>query len=934
MKRLLYITILLLCVPFACVKEQPIVTQNSDEVAVLLTLRLPSVNGSRADSRAITATDEQSISKVDILAFVEGTDGQLRYAYRAPIVSTNTASLPNVTITATVQGNSRGQIFLIAVNTPDATLDNVTLNMSFATAQLRLILSNANEWKANSSADYDPLPMYAQTAKQVVTESTGNIGTYELVRMLARIDVSTKNTIPTTEFELTEAHIFNRNSCGTLPIDFTNATVWDVTGKKALKTNIPATDPVTTNPPKIYLPSYYTSPGYSSTPYKTTTNNLIRSIYTFEAAGVIEADRLDATTVIIGGKYNGSPTTTYYRIDIHTSSTPAGYISQDILRNHLYNIEIQSVAGTGAVTPEDAFKGDVQITAEITEYNMANHSIIFDGIYNLTLSRERMNFDDAGGNVTLNITTNYDGADGAHPAGININTSSTAAWLSVTPTGALTSPQTLTLTAAPNTAPGAVARNTSFIITAGNINYEFKVNQSITPWLTTNASGYVLDGTISSFNVDATSDWTVAIKSGSNTPVLGNLPMQALLTNEGNSGTAKPVYFSTYNDLGGATPTMIVQEVILTFTDKTGLNPDKDVKVMLASGIIQPKANSYIIPKGWICPILIPIEQATDGWELAKTVETSITVPSLTGYNASFLWGEMGVADSNTASDNAADVGLIVAAGPYILVQAGNTEGNFVVAMKDATNTNIIWSWHIWVTDGYYPYVTSGQIPDSSIGDADVDGTPNTSGNAPANWLRYNLGAFKASPDVGSTMIMTSASNTDLRLDSRGLYYQWGRKDPFPMMGSVYTTGTLTTAAGATNGVLTNPRMFATNQTTYYGTVPGAGIANNSWGNGGGKTAFDPCPPAYKIPAELDAWTVGGWLGSNTGAFNTTQGRYYPYGGLRSGAQANITELLQTTMTWASAAASANTSRRWRLPNNTWQDENRWSALSVRCVAE
>jgi len=323
--------------------------------------------------------------------------------------------------------------------------------------------------------------------------------------------------------------------------------------------------------------------------------------------------------------------------------------------------------------------------------------------------------------------------------------------------------------------------------------------------------------------------------------------------------------------------------------------------------VLQPEANSYIIPKGWKKPISIPISQVARGY-----IAAGLPAPSTTGYTASVLWSEMGTPGSATTT--APDV-VVRAAGDYITVQAGNTEGNFVIAMK-TSNDDILWSWHIWVTDGYYPYTTTGEMPDSN--------TPNTI------WMNYNLGAFNAKSN-GAPTIMASTSGTNLFLDSRGLYYQWGRKDPFPMLGNVYARASLTTTAQ----VLSSPTTFASNSSDYYGTIQIDDNANNnSWGETGSKTAFDPCPPGYRVPVGANPWSGGTWITSTAGGnTNASYGGYYPYSGyLLTG----IASIESNGYAWSATGFSTSFSYalRVRAANPIMNSSNRNNGLCVRCVSE
>ena len=337
--------------------------------------------------------------------------------------------------------------------------------------------------------------------------------------------------------------------------------------------------------------------------------------------------------------------------------------------------------------------------------------------------------------------------------------------------------------------------------------------------------------------------------------------------------------------------------------------------VVLPEGTVQREANSYIIPKGWNTPILIPISQVTRGYTFARDAGEAITVPSLTGYYVSLMWSEMGTAGSTTTTTP--DV-VVRAAGDYISVQVNsNIEGNFVVEMTNSGG-DYLWSWHIWVTAGYYPYDTTNDIPNTD--------TPNTT------WMAYNLGAFNAVAS-GVPTVMTSTSNSALELDSRGLYYQWGRKDPFPMIDNIFDNAPLTTAAD----VLSRPRTLANNN-TYFGTL-GDAVANNSWDNSGSKTAFDPCPPGYKVPVGANPWSGGTWVFTPTlrGNTNTSYGGYYPYAGYRV-ESFNFNYVTYAGCLWS--ATSSTTSKSYNLFLAAASDDSgmasnyRFFGHSVRCVSE
>jgi len=141
------------------------------------------------------------------------------------------------------------------------------------------------------------------------------------------------------------------------------------------------------------------------------------------------------------------------------------------------------------------------------------------------------------------------------------------------------------------------------------------------------------------------------------------------------------------------------------------------------------------------------------------------------------------------------------------------TPGNAVVAVRDATGT-ILWSWHIWGT----PEVSSS-----------------TWSSAGYEMMDRNLGAWSADNETEG---------------SEGLLYQWGRKDPFPIVRSeMFPTAIPSDATvGTESYVLAHPTqwIYGTEATCYDWSYA---VQNGSaWNSGGAKGLCDPCPAGWTIP--------------------------------------------------------------------------------------
>ena len=184
------------------------------------------------------------------------------------------------------------------------------------------------------------------------------------------------------------------------------------------------------------------------------------------------------------------------------------------------------------------------------------------------------------------------------------------------------------------------------------------------------------------------------------------------------------------------------------------------------------------------------------------------------------LWESFGTSVVPSPKD------LISAAGykdgyAYIEVpQSGASikEGNAVVAAYDAAG-KILWSWHIWLVNDSINEITYA--------------------NQAGVMMDRNLGALSA--DVNSA-------------EALGLFYQWGRKDPF--LGSSSISQPLYAAATrhlkiTVNSETTSNVEFATANPHKFilGNADGDWLAskdNSLWTSS--KAVYDPCPAGWKIP--------------------------------------------------------------------------------------
>ena len=211
------------------------------------------------------------------------------------------------------------------------------------------------------------------------------------------------------------------------------------------------------------------------------------------------------------------------------------------------------------------------------------------------------------------------------------------------------------------------------------------------------------------------------------------------------------------------------------------------------------------------------------------------------------LWETWNNAEEVAANSVVASVSL---SGSYVVFSTPETlkPGNAVIAAKDAGGV-ILWSWHIWV-------------PETEIVTADY-------GIYPAPMMDRNLGALVA-----------ATADAAAPVESFGLTYQWGRKDPFPGPKAVKSGDNATVAGVAVstkpgNGTtaescmtveeaIANPTVLGFTQNGDW--LP-AELADNTLWQNEVKTMYDPCPPGYRVPARdtesafhsSDLSTATGW---------------------------------------------------------------------------
>jgi uncharacterized protein (TIGR02145 family) len=286
-------------------------------------------------------------------------------------------------------------------------------------------------------------------------------------------------------------------------------------------------------------------------------------------------------------------------------------------------------------------------------------------------------------------------------------------------------------------------------------------------------------------------------------------------------------------------------------------------------------------------------------------------------FTAEVLWADAAVIDGDiTVTGSGKDA--------VVSLKTTNTPGNAVVAIKKKDPEIIVWSYHIWVTD----YDLEEKTKNTQSG---------------LTFMSRNLGA-KAD---------------DLSVDAYGLYYQWGRKDPFPGVDN----------PGGGADVITKEETDATKGTVSYSIQHPAtficGVSGNSWdwlyaarqddlwGQGADKSVYDPCPSGWRVPDFTDgnspwkgftkdngAWSDDGGKGwdwsSADNLLSSKQYGAYPAAGSRLAASGALDSTGSDGRYWSSATTGVNG---YLLAFNSTDVGSagylgRARGFSVRCVSE
>lgn len=318
---------------------------------------------------------------------------------------------------------------------------------------------------------------------------------------------------------------------------------------------------------------------------------------------------------------------------------------------------------------------------------------------------------------------------------------------------------------------------------------------------------------------------------------------------------------------------------------------------------IKPVSNSYMVQPGK--PIMFPVNQIEAMGSFNAATQT---------WEASVYWQTSQGLINIMMEDQKKD----------LLQVKSNGEGNALIIVTPANSNTILWSWHIWSTN---------YIPDEGLS------APMTSSVPGGRVIRLN-----SSPFAGKTIVMMDrnmgAMSASHDSSSWGMYYQWGRKDPFPpstrkVYGEQISYSLAYLSSYYTS--ISNPTTF------YYGYFNWLLNGSNYLWTSPEKSIFDPCPPGWRVPSSATfnvpmANTIK-WSQSpgiyNDGATYTPQNVWYPAQGAIDYFTGNIKWKGQYAYLWCTTTGFFDDSYSLAISRsyNTYAEDNeRAYGMPVRCI--
>lgn len=294
----------------------------------------------------------------------------------APVAQSNKVTF-DVSFVIEAQHSSRNFKILLLANLPKDRF-SLTEMKGWINQPRSYVEEHAIVERTNLETDdvKTPLVMYGETAGTVTPGSKAEVD-IQLLRSVAKVEVSLGDEVKPEVFTLEELYIYKASS------------------KYAVIPKLDSGNPVLTIP----------DGQVSQTKFKADKMNQVylpESKVVFGTADAVgDANHQNRCAIVVGGRYNGSATNSYYRIDFtarNAADPSAASVFMDVLRNHRFIVKITSVGSVGEPTPDEAYKSvKSSISAGVIDWVDENRDIVFDGESWVSIETKHVEFADGAG---------------------------------------------------------------------------------------------------------------------------------------------------------------------------------------------------------------------------------------------------------------------------------------------------------------------------------------------------------------------------------------------------------------------------------------------------------------------------------------------------------------------------------------------------------
>ncbi|MGJ1261508.1 BACON domain-containing protein [Sphingobacterium spiritivorum] len=303
---------------------------NPDEQQVTLRLFMPQ-HSDKPGTYAISQINQNSIFALDVLAFRVAEDGREYYDYyKTAVLLRPNEEATEVDFHVDLLKSKDKFRFVLLANASEqlkTALNGLPANAKKETLLSRIEYGITAKWNAANSDSFTPLPMWGES--EIIPGINVNTQKFavSMLKSLAAIDVN----VSSNDFLMTKVSVYNQRDKGRIAPHPANYDMASYT---------------------VTAPSIPTGvSGLVAQHYASTTNALTNEIFLFENTAPASSGQPTATGLVIAGKYAGSNTETFYRIELTDNQ---GNLLP-ILRNHRYVIDITKVHGPGFATEAQAW---------------------------------------------------------------------------------------------------------------------------------------------------------------------------------------------------------------------------------------------------------------------------------------------------------------------------------------------------------------------------------------------------------------------------------------------------------------------------------------------------------------------------------------------------------------------------------------------------